>query len=208
MGEYTALAFAGVMEFDDGLEVVQRRGQAMQEAADASPSGMVSVLGLQREQVEDLCEQAGQHGVLRIANLLCPGNIVVSGDNVACEKAAELADQMGAMKAVPLPVAGAFHTELMQPAVAALTEALAGVQMRPPEIPVVSNVDAKTHSEPNEIRDLLVQQVCSPVLWEESMRYLLGEGFDQFYEVGPGRVARGLLRRIDRKVACQCVLDA
>jgi [acyl-carrier-protein] S-malonyltransferase len=130
----------------------------------------------------------------------------VSGVNLACEKAAELAAKMGAMKAIPLPVAGAFHTELMRPAVESLAEALQGVTLRAPEIPVVSNVDARPHEDPAEIRDLLVRQVCSPVLWEDSMRYLLGEGFDQFYEVGPGRVLRGLLRRIDRKAVCHSVL--
>lgn len=206
LGEYTALVFAGAMDFEDGLEVVQRRGQAMQQASDRAPSGMVSVLGLGRDEVETLCRQAGEYGVLQVANLLCPGNIVVSGANAACEKAAELAGEMGAMKTVPLPVAGAFHTELMRPADEALAEALAGVTLRSPEIPVVSNVDARPHADPEEIRELLVRQVVSPVLWEDSLRYLIAEGFDQFYEVGPGRVLRGLLRRIDRMLACQSVM--
>ena len=207
LGEYTALVFSGAMDFEDGLEVVQRRGQAMQDASDATPSGMISVLGLERDQVESLCKQAGSQGVLQVANLLCPGNIVVSGANAACEKAAELAEEMGAMKTVPLPVAGAFHTELMRPADEALAEVLAGIELRSPEIPVVSNVDARPHSAPEEIRELLVRQVVSPVYWEDSIRYLVGEGFDQFYEVGPGRVLRGLLRRIDRKLTCQSVLE-
>ncbi len=206
LGEYTALVFSGAMDFEDGLEVVQRRGQAMQDASDATPSGMISVLGLERDQVESLCKQAGSQGVLQVANLLCPGNIVVSGANAACEKAAELAEEMGAMKTVPLPVAGAFHTELMRPADEALAEVLAGIELRSPEIPVVSNVDARPHSAPEEIRELLVRQVVSPVYWEDSIRYLVGKGFDQFYEVGPGRVLRGLLRRIDRKLTCQSVL--
>ena len=206
LGEYTALVFSGAMDFEDGLEVVQRRGQAMQDASDATPSGMISVLGLDRDQVESLCKQAGRQGVLQVANLLCPGNIVVSGANAACEKAAELAEGMGAMKTVPLPVAGAFHTELMRPADEALAEVLAGIELRSPEIPVVSNVDARPHSDPEEIRELLVRQVVSPVYWEDSIRYLVGKGFDQFYEVGPGRILRGLLRRIDRKLSCQSVL--
>jgi [acyl-carrier-protein] S-malonyltransferase len=206
LGEYTALVFSGAMSFEDGLEVVQRRGQAMQAASDATPSGMVSILGLEREQVESVCEQARSQGLLQVANLLCPGNIVVSGANAACEKAAELAGEMGAMKTVPLPVAGAFHTELMRPADEALAEVLAGIELRRPEILVVSNVDARPHDLPEEIRELLVRQVVTPVLWEDSMRFLIGEGFDQFYEVGPGRVLRGLLRRIDRKLSCQSVL--
>jgi len=205
LGEYTALVFAGVMRFEDGLTLVQRRGAAMQEAADATPSGMVSILGLERAQVEALCDRASGGEILEIANLLCPGNIVVSGTVAACERAAELAPSMGAMKAVPLAVAGAFHTRIMRPADERLAEALSGLTLRKPNIPVISNVDARPHDDPEEIRRLLVQQILSPVRWEDSMQYLLKGGFDQFYEVGPGRVLRGLLRRIDRKVSCQSV---
>jgi len=206
LGEYTALVFAGVLDFEDALRVVQQRGAAMQEASDATPSGMVSILGLERVQVETLCAEARGDGVLQIANLLCPGNIVVSGTNAACERVAEMAPAAGAMKAVPLAVAGAFHTGIMGPAVARLTEALEGVKVNAPKIPVVSNVDARPHDDPEEIRRLLIRQVVEPVLWEDSMRYLLAEGADQFYEVGPGRVLRGLLRRIDRRAACQSLM--
>lgn len=207
LGEYTAMVFSGAMSFEDGLRVVARRGRAMQDAADAQPSGMVSLLGLSLEQVEAICAEARDEGeILQVANHLCPGNIVVSGHNGACERAAELAVKAGAMKAIPLAVAGAFHTPLMSPAIAPLGEALAATAIAPPEIMVVSNVDAQSHSDPAEIRDLLCRQVVSPVRWEDSMRYLLDRGFDQFYEVGPGRVLRGLLKRIDRKVACDGVM--
>ena len=205
LGEYTAMVFAGVMEFEAGLMLVQQRGAAMQRAADATPSGMVSILGLERSQVEELCAQARGDDTLEIANLLCPGNIVVSGTNDACERAAELAPKMGAMKAIPLAVAGAFHTQIMRPADEDLAESLADVQMQRPKIPVISNVDAQSHDDPEEIRQLLIRQVLQPVLWEDSMKKLLEDGFDNFYEVGPGRVLRGLLRRIDRKIPCQCV---
>jgi len=205
LGEYTALVFAGVMDFEDGLVLVQKRGDAMQEAADATPSGMVSILGLERVEVEALCEKARGGEILEIANHLCPGTIVISGTNAACERAAELAPKMGAMKAVPLAVAGAFHTRIMRPADERLAEALSGMTLHRPRIPVVSNVDARPHDDPEEIRRLLVKQLLSPVLWENSMRYLIAQGFDQFYEVGPGRVLRGLLRRIDRGVSCQSV---
>ena len=205
LGEYTALVFAGVIDFEDGLALVQKRGAAMQEAADATPSGMVSILGLERVEVESLCEKARGDDILEVANLLCPGNIVVSGSNAACERAAEMAQSFGAMKALPLAVAGAFHTQIMQPAIERLAKALADVPMHQPKIPVISNVDAQPHDDPEEIRRLLVRQLTHPVRWEDSMRHLLGEGFDQFYEVGPGRVLRGLMRRIDRKTACQCV---
>jgi [acyl-carrier-protein] S-malonyltransferase len=206
LGEYTALVFAGVMNFEDGLRLVQIRGEAMQAASDATPSGMVSVLGLERSQVQQLCDQARGDGVLEIANLLCPGNIAVSGSNAACERVAELAPAAGAMKAVPLAVAGAFHTSIMGPAVERLRAALADVPMQKPRLPVVSNVDAMPHDDPGEIRELLVKQVVSQVRWEDSMRYLLAQGCDQFYEVGPGRVLRGLMKRIERRAECLGVM--
>jgi len=207
LGEYTALVYAGAMEFEDGLRLVAVRGEAMQEAADATPSGMVSVLGLEQPQVEELCQKARQDETLQIANLLCPGNIVVSGTNAACERVAEMAVAVGAMKAVPLAVAGAFHTPIMGSAVERLREALAETRIQKPAIPVISNVDAQAHFEPDEIRDLLVRQIVSPVRWEESMRAMLDHGYNQFYEVGPGRVLRGLLKRIDRRVACHGAFD-
>jgi [acyl-carrier-protein] S-malonyltransferase len=207
LGEYTALVFAGVIEFEAGLRLVQERGAAMQDASDAVPSGMVSILGLERNQVEELCDRAREGDVLQIANLLCPGNIVISGNNAACQRAADMAPAAGAMKAIPLAVAGAFHTSIMGPAVERLAAALSDVPMSRPTIPVISNVDAKPHDDPEEIRQLLVQQLVSPVRWEDSLRYLLDHGVDQFYEVGPGRVLRGLLKRIDRKIACSGTLD-
>jgi [acyl-carrier-protein] S-malonyltransferase len=207
LGEYTALVFAGAIEFEDALRLVAIRGDAMQEASDATPSGMVSILGLERTQVEALCDKARHDETLQIANLLCPGNIVISGTNSACERAAEYAPAAGAMKAVPLAVAGAFHTPIMASAVERLTEALAEARIVRPTIPVISNVDAEAHFEPEEIRRLLIQQVVSPVRWEDSMRNLLAQGYDQFYEVGPGRVLRGLLKRIERKISCQGVFN-
>ena len=207
LGEYTALVFAGVIEFDAGLRLVQERGAAMQDASDAVPSGMVSILGLERTQVEELCDRARGDDILQVANMLCPGNIVISGNNDACQRAADMAPAAGAMKALPLAVAGAFHTPIMAPAVERLAAALSDVPMSRPSIPVVSNVDARPHDDPEEIRQLLVQQVVSPVRWEDSMRYLLDQGVDQFYEIGPGRVLRGLLKRIDRKIVCSGVLE-
>ncbi|MCY2989789.1 MAG: ACP S-malonyltransferase [Planctomycetota bacterium] len=208
LGEYTALVFAGVMDFEAGLKVVQRRGEAMQAASDATPSGMVSILGLDRAKVEQLCEQVRQTGeVLQPANFLCPANIAVSGSKEACERIADAAVAAGAMKVVPLAVAGAFHTPIMGSVVDRLAAVLADVPMAKPRIPVISNVDARSHDDPEEIRQLLVKQVVSPVLWEDSLRHLLGDGFDSFYEVGPGRVLKGLLRRLDRKVTCENVMD-
>lgn len=206
LGEYTALVFAGVLDFESGLRLVQERGQAMQAAADATPSGMVSILGLEQSKIETLCDQARGDEILQLANYLCPGNLAISGHKGACQRAAEMAESAGAMRAIPLAVAGAFHTPIMEPAVARLSAALEKVALSKPRIPVVSNVDAVPHDDPEEIRQLLVKQVVSPVRWEDSMRYLLSQGFDQFYEVGPGRVLRGLLKRIDRKAACEGVM--
>ncbi|HJT79524.1 MAG TPA: acyltransferase domain-containing protein, partial [Gemmataceae bacterium] len=204
LGEYTALTFAGALSFRDGLRVVHARGRAMQAAADAAPSGMVSVLGLERPQVEDLCARARGDGTLEVANLLCPGNIVVSGSRAACDAVERLAAEAGA-RTVRLAVAGAFHTDLMRPADEKLAEALAGVEIRPPRVPVWSNVDAQPHTDPEEIRTLLVRQVLQPVLWEQTLRNLLAAGFDRFYEIGPGRVLTGLLKRVQRKVDCHNV---
>jgi [acyl-carrier-protein] S-malonyltransferase len=203
LGEYTALVFAGVLDFESGLRLVQARGAAMQEAADATPSGMVSLLGLDRDKVEALCKDTAEGETLQIANLLSPGNIAVSGTKAACRRVAERAEAAGATKAVPLAVAGAFHTPIMQSAVAKLSAALAGIPLKAPRIPVVSNVDARSHDDPEEIRELLPKQIVSPVLWEQSVRGLLAEGFDEFYEVGPGRVLRGLMKRIDRKAVAK-----
>jgi [acyl-carrier-protein] S-malonyltransferase len=202
LGEYTALVFAGAIDFESGLRVVQTRGQAMQAASDAARSGMASILGLEVPQIERLCEEARQGQVLQVANLLCPGNTVVSGDSAALDRVAELASAAGAMKVIRLSVAGAFHTPLMQPAVDRLAAALSEVALVQPRLPVISNVDAQPHNDPKEIRELLVKQVESPVLWEASLRRLLAMDVAQFHEVGPGRVLAGLLKRIDRKIPC------
>jgi [acyl-carrier-protein] S-malonyltransferase len=206
LGEYTALVFAGAMDFETGLRLVQERGRAMQAASDANPSGMVSVLGMDRDKLEGLVEQAREGDVLQIANLLCPGNIVVSGGREACARIMKLAEQAGAMKVIPLAVAGAFHTPLMEAAYERLAAAVAHADIRPPRIPVISNVDAEPHNDPTEIRELLVRQLVSPVLWEESMRRLMAKhGIERAFEVGPGRVLTGLLKRIDRKFPCENV---
>lgn len=203
LGEYTAVCFAGGLAFPDALRLVQRRGQAMQAAADAVDSGMASVLGLELKAVEELCQQCRQDGeVLQPANLLCPGNIAVSGHLSALERLIPAAEQAGAMKVVPLSVAGAFHTSLMQPAVESLVAALDEMPMTDTAIPVYSNVDAAPHQSADEIRQLLSRQVVGSVRWEESIRRMVADGIGGFEEVGTGRVLRGTLRRIDRKLPC------
>lgn len=199
LGEYTALAFAGALSFEDGVRLVQARGRAMQAAAEATPSGMTSVLGLDLPDVEALVIEARGPDTLEVANLLCPGNTAVSGSMAAIERFEQLCVQKGGIRTVRLAVAGAFHTKLMRPADEKLAEALAGTNLNAPTVPVWSNVDAKPHTDPAEIRPLLVKQILSPVRWEDTLRGLLADNVERFYEIGPGRVLAGTLKRVHRK---------
>jgi [acyl-carrier-protein] S-malonyltransferase len=201
LGEYTALVFAGALSFRDALRVVQARGEAMQAASDATPSGMVAVLSLEEPAVVALCAQCRGNEILEPANYLCPGNVVLSGTKNACDTLERAVEAAGG-RAVRLPVAGAFHTTIMKPADDTLARVLDSAEIRSPRIPVWSNVDASPHTDPREIRELLVRQVVQPVLWEKTVRGLLSAGFDQYYEIGPGRVLAGLLKRVQRRVEC------
>ena len=206
LGEYTALVFAGALDFESGLRVVRLRGEAMQAAAVASPSGMTSVLGLDEAKIDELCTRVAEFGRLWKANMLCPGNVVVSGDRSALEHVDAIATELGAMKVVPLAVAGAFHTPLMKPADQKLAAALAEVELRLPRVPVYSNVTAAPHAEdPEQIRQNLAEQVTVGVRWDESIKAMVASGFDTFYEIGPGRVLTSLLKRIDRKIPCTSI---
>ena len=205
LGEYTALSFAGSFDFETGLKIVRRRGRAMQEAALATPSGMTSVIGLDEAKIDELCEQVAAHGKLWKANLLGPGNIVVSGDTAALAQVEAVASELGAGRVVSLAVAGAFHSPLMHPADEQLAEILAESTIDSPRIPVYSNVDAVAHQDPEDLRKTLVAQVIRGVRWDDSIRRMRADGFDTFYEIGPGRVLTGLLKRIDRKVPCTSV---
>ena len=149
--------------------------------------------------------KASAAGTVQIANLLCPSNIVVSGTKAACDEVERLAPEFGAMKTIRLAVAGAFHTDIMKPADEKLAAALAQCRLQTPRLPVWSNVDALPHTDPDEIRGLLVRQVLQPVLWEQTMRNLLQSGVAKFYEIGPGRVLAGLLKRVERKISCEYV---
>jgi [acyl-carrier-protein] S-malonyltransferase len=205
LGEYTALVFAGSLDFETGLKVVRARGEAMQAAALATPSGMTSVLGLDEPAIDELCRRVAPQGRLWKANLLGPGNIVVSGEASALAALEPIATELGASRVIPLKVAGAFHSELMKPADDRLAEVLAGAAVTAPRIPVYSNVDASPHADPADLRRTLVAQVVGGVRWEDSMRRMMADGFDTFYEVGPGRVLTGLLKRIDRKTPCTSI---
>lgn len=208
LGEYSAACAAGAITFEDGVKLVHERGTAMQEAAESSPSGMASVLGLDLEKVTELCNQARQPGeILQVANLLCPGNIAISGHVASLDAASQVAEQMGAMKFIRLSVAGAFHTDLMLPAKERLAQAIAATPMQTCRIPLISNVDAQPHTAPSDLQALFPKQLVSPVRWEDSLRHLIAMGAEQFFEIGAGRVLAGTLKRIDRKAACECFGD-
>ena len=198
LGEYTALVFAGALTFEAGLKLVRRRGEAMQKAADETPSGMVSVLGLDQTGVDEVLEIAKSAGQIWAANYLCPGNVALSGSLPAIDAAVAAAEAKGT-RAVRLAVAGAFHTEFMAPAAHDLSEALSNTHFTAPRMPVWSNVDAQPHSEPAEFHSLLERQLTQPVLWETTIRNLMAAGVETFYEVGPGRVLAGLIKRVNRK---------
>ncbi len=201
LGEYTAVCFAGGLAFEDGVRLVQRRGEAMQASANAVKSGMASVIGLDLETIQSVCEATREsHEVLQPANLLCPGNIAVSGHLSALERMIPAAESAGAMKVVPLSVAGAFHTSLMEPAVEKLVDALEEMPIKDTRIPVYSNVDAAPHQSAQEIKQLLSRQVIGSVLWEDSIRRMIADGIEKFEEVGTGRILRGTLKRINRKL--------
>jgi [acyl-carrier-protein] S-malonyltransferase len=204
LGEFTALTAAGVMSFEDSLRVVRQRGRFMQEACDATEGGMAAVIGLDEGPTREVCAEAG----VALANLNCPGQIVISGESERILKAVDLARAKGARKAVPLPVAGAYHSPLMASAQPRLQAELATVTFAPPVAPVISNVTAQPHSNADEIRARLVEQVTSSVRWEESMRYLLAQGFTRFIELGPGSALSGFMKRINKDVQMLNVADA
>ncbi|KAJ8458719.1 hypothetical protein OPV22_031645 [Ensete ventricosum] len=202
LGEYTALAFAGAFSFEDGLKLVKLRGEAMQDAADAAKSAMVSVIGLDSEKVQLLCDAANEEvddqNKVQIANFLCPGNYAVSGGLKGVETVEAKAKSFKARMTVRLAVAGAFHTKFMEPAVSRLEAALATTEIRTPRIPVISNVDAQPHSDPDTIKKILARQVTSPVQWEPIVKTLLNKGLKKSYELGPGKVIAGILKRMDK----------
>lgn len=202
LGEYTALAVAGALSFEDGLRAVRRRGELMFDSGVKRPGTMAAILGMSTADVEALCREASAAGLVQPANLNAPGQVVVSGEVAGVERACELAPERGAKKAVPLKVSGAFHSALMADAQAELAAFLEGIEIRDARIPVVSNVAARPTTDAAELRRNLVAQMTAPVRWEESMRFLLDEGVSEFYEIGAGSVLKGLLRSIDRSARC------
>jgi len=207
LGEYTACVAAAALTFEDALALVQKRGDLMHRAGTEWPGTMAAILGLDAAVVEAVCAEAAPAGVVKAANLNAPGQVVISGEVAAVEKACEIAKQKGAKRAIRLEVSGAFHSPLMGAANQGLAEALDRTEFRDARCPVVANVDARPTTSGAEIRENLKRQLLSSVRWEESMRRLMQEGAEAFVEVGTGKVLRGLLRSIDREARAFGVED-
>jgi len=201
LGEFTALTAAGAMSFEDGLRVVRQRGKFMQEACDVTKGGMAAIIGLDEAPTREVCAETG----VVLANLNCPGQLVISGEAEKIAKACELAKAKGAKRALPLPVAGAYHSPLMASAQPKLAAELAAARISAPVVPVISNVTAQAHGA--DISAKLVEQVCASVLWENSMRALLAQGFTRFIELGPGTALSGFMKRIDKVAQMLNVAD-
>lgn len=199
LGEFSALVAAGAMAFEDGLKLVAARARAMQKACEAKPSTMAAVLALPDEKVEEICDSV--EGTVVAANYNCPGQIVVSGEIEAVDAACAKALEAGAKRALRLPVGGAFHSPLMEPARQELAAAIEATEFSTPRVPVYQNVDAKPHTDPAEIKANLVAQLTAPVRWTRSVQNMIADGATEFIEVGPGKVLRGLVGKIDRSVA-------
>ncbi|MDQ1272873.1 MAG: [acyl-carrier-protein] S-malonyltransferase [Planctomycetota bacterium] len=197
LGEYTAHVSAGSMAFPDAVRLVYRRGMFMQEACNTNPGGMVSIIGLADEKVDQLCAEMKPLGIICAANYNSPGQVVISGEKTLLEKASILAKERGARMVVPLRVDGAFHSDLMSPASNRLSKELETTPISKPNIPVVANIYAQYVREPGEIKVSLAKQLNSPVRWHQSIAMLIQDGFNQFYEIGPGKTLSGLMKRID-----------
>jgi [acyl-carrier-protein] S-malonyltransferase len=207
LGEYTALHVAGAVSFEAALRLVRRRGQLMQQASEASPSGMVSLIGADQASATALCDRARGNNVLGPANFNCPGQVVISGSQDACARAVDLAAEFDC-KPIALPVAGAFHSSLMAPAAEGLKPILSETPFVQPAISVVANVSARYHGDAASIREALARQVTEPVLWQQCIERMIEDGVDCFVEMGPGRVLTGLMRKINRKVKAITVNSA
>lgn len=198
LGEISALTAAGVLAFEDGLKLVSKRALAMQAACEAEPSTMAAILGLENEVVEGVCEKV--EGIVVAANYNCPGQLVISGTVDAINDACELLKEAGARRALVLPVGGAFHSPLMEPARAELAKAIEATTFNTPICPVYQNVTASAVTDPNEIKENLVAQLTAPVRWTQTMHQMIADGVSGFTEVGPGKVLQGLVKKVDRKM--------
>ncbi len=200
LGELSALVANKTLSFEDGLKLVSKRALAMQEACEKEPSTMAAILGLEDDVVEKICDEVD--GVVVAANYNCPGQLVISGAIPAVEKACELATEAGAKRALLLPVGGAFHSPLMEPAREELAAAIEATDFSKPVCPVYQNVVAKAVTDPSEIKKNLVAQLTAPVRWTQTMNQMIADGASEVIEVGPGKVLQGLFKKVDRKFPC------
>ncbi|MEX0769832.1 MAG: ACP S-malonyltransferase [Balneolaceae bacterium] len=205
LGEFTAIVVSGAMDFECGLKLVSLRGSLMQQASESEPGTMAAVIGLKDHEVEKLCKQASDETEKQVvpANYNCPGQLVVSGDVIAVERTVELAKEQGCRLAKLLPVSGAFHSPLMQSAYKGLKSRLEEINMKKPDFPVYSNYTAKAVSDPEEIRNNVLQQLLNPVLWTQTLQQMYQDGVTRFVEVGPGNVLRGLVKRTLKEVSIE-----
>ncbi len=206
LGEYSALVASGALAFSEAVKTVRLRGKFMQEAVPVGEGAMAAVLGMEREQIEKLCEEVSSGEVLAPANFNCPGQIVIAGHSKAVERVIERVKQEG-KKAVLLPVSAPFHSPLMKPAGERLEKALEQISVSDLKIPVVTNVEAEVNTSKDRVKGLLVAQVSSPVRWEESMRKMIEKGVEQVLEIGPGKVLSGLMKRIDNRIETRNLED-
>ena len=200
LGEYTALVCAGAIEFADAVALVEKRGEAMQNAVPEGSGAMAAILGLDDDQVLSVCEQAGQGEVVSAVNFNSPGQVVIAGNAAAVERAMDLAKQTGARRALLLPVSVPSHCSLMQPTAQAFGKDLAAVLIRAPAVPVLHNADVAIHDQPDAIRDALAAQLCNPVRWVETVRAMHAAGITTILEMGPGKILAGLNKRIDKSM--------
>ncbi|KFD38311.1 ACP S-malonyltransferase [Schleiferia thermophila] len=203
LGEFSALVAARALRFEDGLKLVYARAMAMQKACDAVPSTMAAVLGLDDEQVEQICARV--EGIVVAANYNCPGQLVISGEKVAVQQACEALKAAGAKRALPLPVGGAFHSPLMQPAAEELAKAIESTHFNRPICPIYQNVTAQPHTDVEEIKRNLIDQLTGPVRWTQTVRNMVADGATAFVEVGPGKVLQGLVKKIAPEVSVEGV---
>ncbi len=207
LGEYSALVASGAIDFENGLRLVRKRGEFMHQAATEHPGGMAAIIGLDISRVEKICEKASSVGIIVIANLNSPGQVVISGEKRGIDEAVKMAEEAGAKRAIPLKVSGAWHSPLMESAKEKLTQEIERTDFVDPKIPLVANVSADYVRDAGSIKKALIDQVCGIVRWENSMKRIIGDGFDTFIEVGPGKVLSGLLKRINREVRVLNVED-
>lgn len=201
LGEFSALTAAGALKFEDALKLVSARARAMQKACEIKPSTMAAVLALPDEKVEEICN--GIDGVVVAANYNCPGQVVISGEVEAVNAACEAAKAAGAKRALVLKVGGGFHSPMMEPARQELAEAIAATEFSTPVCPVYQNVDARPHTNPEEIKQNLIAQLTAPVRWTQSVQNMIADGATEFISVGPGSVLSGLISKINRDVTCE-----